>query len=82
MDTQEEKVCNSNIERLKLLVSELDEKDSLSEEYQTTLKEIEKIIKEEKKVINQLKRSEVKLKHYETMCSAIMALIATTKLSS
>jgi hypothetical protein len=82
MDTQESKVCNSNIEKLKLLVSELDKRDSLSEEYQTILKEIEKIIKEEKEIINKLKRSEVKVKHYESICAAILSLIATTKMAS
>jgi hypothetical protein len=63
---------SDNIKRLRELVDELDQ-----DKNHKTLNKIETIIKEERVIINKLKRSDVKIKHYETICSSIMALIST-----
>ena len=67
----------SNLEKLKILVEQLENNNVTSDEYRYVLKEIENVIKEEKKVICKLKKSESKLEHYETICASILSLIST-----
>ena len=67
----------SNLQQLKDLVDTLEGQDKISKEYSETLSQIQTLIKEEKKIINKLKRPDAKLKHYESICSGILAIIGT-----
>jgi hypothetical protein len=80
MSEIETEVCSTNLEKLRMLVEELETQNVVSDEYHQTLKEIEKVIKEEKKIISKLKKPENKLQHYETICSTILSILSTTKL--
>ena len=74
------KACNTNLEKLRNLVKELESNSIISDEYQQILKEIEKTIKDEKKVISRLRKPENKLQHYENICTTILSLLSTTKI--
>ena len=67
----------SNLQKLKQLVDELEGHDKVSNEYSNTLRNIATLIKEEKQIISKLKRSDAKLKHYESICSGILAIIGS-----
>lgn len=80
MSDIETEICTTNLEKLRILVDQLDSKNVISEEYHQTLKEIEKVIKDEKKIINKLKKTENKLQHYESICTTILSILSSTKL--
>ena len=71
---------NDNISKLRVLVRELENTESNTDDYKNTLHKIESLIKEELKLISKLKRPDNKLKHYETMCSGILTMISGIKL--
>jgi hypothetical protein len=80
MEDAQTEVCYTNLEKLRLLVDELESQNIVSDDYHKTLKEIEKVIRDEKKVISKLKRPENKLQHYETICSTILSILSTSKI--
>lgn len=80
MSDIETEVCSTNLEKLRMLVDQLESKNVVSDEYHHTLKEIERVIKDEKKIISKLKKPENKLQHYESICTTILSILSTTKL--
>jgi hypothetical protein len=64
-----------------MLVDELENHNQKSDEYRLTISTIEKVIKDEKAVISKLIKSENKLVHYESICTAILSIISTAKIS-
>ena len=71
---------NDNLEKLRILVNTLESQKIDSKEYTIILNNIEGIINEEREIISKLKKSDVKIKHYETICSTILSVISATKL--
>lgn len=71
----------TNLQKLKILVDEL---ESLSDEdkvYPNVLSEIEKIIQKERTIISNLVKSDNKINHYEKICSTILSLIGKNKIN-
>lgn len=71
----------TNLQKLKILVDEL---ESLSDEdkvYSNVLSEIEKIIQKERTIISNLVKSDKKINHYEKICSTILSLIGKNKIN-
>jgi hypothetical protein len=75
---KETKTTTSNLEKLRELVDHLEKQQFPDELYSGTLADIKQVIEEEQKVIKNLKRADSKIKHYEIMCNAIMALVTTS----
>ena len=75
-ETEKETKDCSNLEKLRSLVTQLEQQNQVEPPYTRTLTQIEKVIKEEKKIIGNLKKDESKIKHYEMICSSIMSLIS------
>jgi hypothetical protein len=75
---EETKTTTSNLDKIRELVNHLEQQEFPGENYSGTLTDIKKVIEEEQKVIRNLKRADSKIKHYETMCSAIMALVTAS----
>lgn len=75
-ETQDE-IGTSNLEKLRVLVDHLETQEFPGAGYSGTLSEIKKVIEDEQKVIKNLTRADSKIKHYETICSTIMALVTT-----
>ena len=72
----------TNLQKLKILVDELEFLDTSDSDYTTILSQIEGIIQQERKIISNLERSEKKISHYENICSTILSLISKTKLKN
>ena len=68
----------SNLDKLRALVDVLETQNQEEPQYTKTISTIEKVLKDELKVINKLTRKDVKLKHYEVICSSILALVTST----
>lgn len=69
----------TNLQKLKILVDELESLDSSEVGYPSLLLEIEKIIEKERTIISNLVKSDRKISHYENICSTILSLINKNK---
>ena len=69
----------TNLQKLQILVEELETFGTSSKGYSTILLEIEKIIEKEKGIISNLVKSDNKISHYENICSTILSLIGKSK---
>lgn len=75
---QKETKITTNLEKLRSLVDYLENQEFPGSKYSDALQNIKQVIEDEQKVISNLKRADVKIKHYETICSSIMALITSS----
>lgn len=71
---------DDNINKLRLLVDELERTDSSTDNYKTTLRGIESLIKDELYLISKMQRPDNKLRRYENICAGILTLISSTKI--
>lgn len=69
-----------NIDKLRLLVEELEVVDMDSSGYKDKLNDIKSLVNEEIKLISKLKRPDNKLKHYESICTGILSIISEINL--
>jgi len=69
----------TNLQKLKILVDELEALNLGDDGYTSILSDIEKIIEKERTIISNLVKSDKKINHYEKICSTILSLIGKTK---
>ena len=68
----------TNLEKLRDLVDVLETQNQTEPPYTQTISQIEQVVKAEIKIIKNLKRNDTKIKHYETICNSVLALISAT----
>ena len=69
---------NTNLQKLKLLVDELETYELSDKNYSNILSNIVKIIEKERTIISKLVKNDKKINHYEKICSTILSLISKT----
>jgi hypothetical protein len=79
MQLEIEKETNdcSNLDKLRDLIQQMELQPFASTPYSHSLNEIQKVISSELKIINNLKQSDSKIKHYETICRNVLAIISS-----
>ena len=73
-----EGMSKTNLQKLKILVDELETYELSDKNYSNILSNIVKIIEKERAIISKLVKSDKKINHYEKICSAILSLISKT----
>lgn len=80
LETKKETKDCSNLDKLRELVDQMETQSFGSTPYSHSLHDIQQVISSELKIINNLKKTDSKIKHYETICRNVLAIISSTQI--
>jgi hypothetical protein len=66
----------TNLQQIRKLVDVLEANPQSGTKYTGTLNDIQTVIDDELKIIDGLKQSKAKIRHYESICTAIVGILS------